>query len=91
MDATEDMLDLVDVERRRKAVWLRQGFNKWSGLHMWGHTFTFQMTNQGFRDKLRLFQSLIASQQGDKDCHVSSQQLARGLFSESIKKTSWAG
>lgn len=52
IDATEDMLDLVDVERHRKAVWLRQDFNKWSGLHMWGHTFTFQITNQGFRDKL---------------------------------------
>lgn len=52
MDATEDMLNLVDVERHRKAVWLRQGFNKWSGSHMWGHAFTFQMTNQGFREKL---------------------------------------
>lgn len=51
VDDTEDMLDLVDVERHRKAVWLRQGFNKWSGLYTWGHTFTFQMTNQDFRDK----------------------------------------
>lgn len=42
MDDTEDILDLIDVERHRKAVWLRQGFNKWNGLNMWGHTFTFQ-------------------------------------------------
>lgn len=49
MDATEDMLDLVDAERRRKAVWLRQGFNKWSGLHMWGTHLHFSDDKPGFQ------------------------------------------
>lgn len=33
------------ILRNTKAVALRQGFNKWSGLYMWEQFFTHQMAN----------------------------------------------